>query len=177
MFNWIRIHIKNKKMKHKFIFIPVLCAAVCIFFSCSSGTGKTFENVTAMVEAEKENTRAIGAADLNSLIEEGCQMQIIDCREESDYLAGHIPGAVNIPRGILEFSPKISNRRLKTIVIGNDEGSAILAAATLKKLKYFDSFYLDCSWEDWTKTFPELIEEGSGKEEVILKKVKAPEGC
>ncbi len=164
-------------MKHKFIFIPFLFLAVCIFFSCSSGTGETFENVTAMVEAEKANTSAISASDLNSLIVKESQVQIIDCRELSEYLAGHIPGAVCIPRGMLEFSPKISNRRLMTIVIGNDEGSAVLAASSLRKLKYLDCYYLDCSWEEWLAAYPDLIEEGSGKEEVVLKVVKAPEGC
>jgi len=164
-------------MKHKFIFIPFLFAIACIFFSCSSGTGETFENVAAMVEAEMENTSAISAADLNSLIVEESQMQIIDCRKLSEYFEGHIPGAICIPRGILEFSPKISNRRLMTIVIGNNEGSAVLAAASLRKLKYLDCYYLDCSWEEWLTAYPDLIEEGSGKEEVVLKVVKAPEGC
>ena len=164
-------------MKHKFIFIPILFAAVCIFFSCSSGTGETFENVAAMVEVERGNTSAISAADLNSLIVEESQVQIIDCREVSEYLAGHIPGAVCIPRGMLEFSPKISNRRLMTIVMGNNEGSAVLAASSLKQLKYLDCYYLDCSWEEWLAAYPDLIEEGSGKEEVVLEVVKAPEGC
>ena len=164
-------------MKQKFIFIPFLFAAVCTFFSCSSGTTKTYENVAAMVEAEKENTSAISAADLNSLIMEESQVQIVDCRELSEYIAGHIPGAVCVPRGMLEFSPKISNRRLMTIVIGNDEGSAVLAASSLRKLKYLDCYYLDCSWEEWLAAYPDLIEEGSGKEEVVLKVVKAPEGC
>lgn len=177
MFNRMKVHIKIKHMKYKFIFIPFLFAAVCIFISCSQGTGKTYENVTAMVEAEMENTSAISAEDLNSLIVEEFQVQIIDCREVSEYLAGHIPGAVCIPRGMLEFSPKISNRRLKTIVIGNNEGSAVLAAASLRALKYLDCYYLDCSWEEWLIAFPDLIEEGSAKEEVVLKEVKSPEGC
>ena len=164
-------------MKHKFIFILFLFAAVGIFISCSPETGKTYENVTAMVEAAKENTNAMIATDLNKLIAEEYQVQIIDCREKSVYLAGHIPGAINIPCGMLEFSPKISNRRLKTIVIGNDEGSAVLAAARLRELKYLDCYYLDCNWEEWLSAFPELIEEGSAKEEVVLKEVKAPEGC
>ncbi len=164
-------------MKQKFIFIPFLFTAVCIFISCSSGTGETYENVAAMVEAEKGNTNAISATDLNSLIMEECQVQIIDCRELSEYMAGHIPRAINIPRGMLEFSPKISNRRLKTIVIGNDEGSAVLAAANLRKLKYFDCYYLDCSWDEWLNAYPDIKEKGAGKEEVVLKEVKAPEGC
>ena len=28
---------------------------------------------------------------------------VVDVREPAEYAAGHIPGAVNIPRGVLEF--------------------------------------------------------------------------
>lgn len=45
----------------------------------------------------------ISARDLNGLLQEGQALNIIDVREPMEVAGGKIPGAVNIPLGLLEF--------------------------------------------------------------------------
>jgi len=73
---------------------------------------------------------------------------LIDVREPSEFAAGHLAGAVNIPRGILEFevfgnaalggvSATESSRRSRPIVVYcHSGGRAALAAASLKRLGF-----------------------------------------
>ena len=39
-----------------------------------------------------------GPSELNSMIERGENIRIIDVRKEEEYKKGHIPGAVNLPK-------------------------------------------------------------------------------
>lgn len=45
---------------------------------------------------------------------------LLDVREADEFHAGHIPGAVNIPRGLLEFrlsnTPELSSRDLNIVL-------------------------------------------------------------
>ena len=170
--------LKQKEMRKKQnIILTSFLITMLAFYSCSRGSNETYENADQMVKNALSEINTISMQDLKKLLDEEAIIQVIDCREENDYLSGHITGAVNIPRGVLEFSPKISNRRLKTIVLGNNEGSGALAVARLGKMKYSDCYLLDCKWEEWAGSFPDFVEEGAGKLDVPLKEVKAPEGC
>ena len=100
---------------------------------------------------------------MKALLDEGVEIQIIDVREQDMCAAGHIPGSVNVPRGLLEFSSKASNRRARTIILGNDDFSAALAVQTLQKMKFKNIQMLDGIWFEWIAYFPDLFEEGLGE--------------
>ncbi|ACO80798.1 Rhodanese-domain protein [Azotobacter vinelandii CA] len=65
---------------------------------------------------------------------------LLDVREADEFQAGHIPGALNIPRGILEFkidnAPELSARDLGIVLYCKTSGRAALAAATLQDMGY-----------------------------------------
>jgi rhodanese-related sulfurtransferase len=65
---------------------------------------------------------------------------VLDVREPEEYGAGHLPGAVNIPRGLLEFklsgTPAYERRDLKIVVYCKTGGRAALAACTLQEMGY-----------------------------------------
>lgn len=156
-----------------YIFLVIFSISL---FSCGQSVDK-YENVEDMISAAKVSTKSVSLQGLNDLIEANNNLQVIDCREKDAYVSGHIPGSVNIPRGLLEFSGKLSNRRLTTVVFGNKQGSAALAAQTLKKLKYSDCLWVDGSWEDWTAQYPELIETGMPGAVEVEVKVESSGGC
>ena len=58
-------------------------------------------SVRDLVAAAKSLIREIGPAELLELQRVGCP--IVDVREPEEFADGHLPGAVNIPRGLLEF--------------------------------------------------------------------------
>ncbi len=160
----------------KFI-IPVLFS-VTLLFSCVKKDNTIYESTDNMVAAAKAEICTMGMEELKALIDNHTEIQIVDCREDYDFMLGHISGSIHIPRGLLEFSGKLSNRRIKTLVIGNEMGSGALAVQSLKLLKYSDCHMLDFSWFDWEATYPELVEQGMGeKAPVTVKKEASGGGC
>ena len=65
---------------------------------------------------------------------------LIDVREPDEFSAGHIPGAVNIPRGLLEFKlgsmPEYDSRNLKVVLYCKTSGRAALSACALQEMGY-----------------------------------------
>lgn len=73
---------------------------------------------------------------------------VIDVREPSEFAAGHLPGAFNIPRGLLEFQvdghpavgsgadPHLAHRRAPVILYCRTGGRSALAAEALKRLGF-----------------------------------------
>jgi len=65
---------------------------------------------------------------------------VLDVREPDEYAVGHLPGAVNIPRGLLEFklsgSPAYERRDLQIVVYCKTGGRAALAACALHEMGY-----------------------------------------
>lgn len=57
--------------------------------------------VNALIAAARSRIREVAPAEAAAwLAGEG---GLIDVREPGEYAAGHLPGAVNLPRGVLEF--------------------------------------------------------------------------
>ena len=60
---------------------------------------------------------------------------IIDVREADEYAAGHLAGAINIPRGLLEFklsgTPALEKRDLSVVLYCKTSGRAALAANSM----------------------------------------------
>ena len=81
---------------------------------------KSSINELALVDAPQ----AIQEADL-----------LLDVRETDEYAIGHIPGAVHISRGMLEFKlsndPNLSARDLKIVLYCKNSGRAALASKSL----------------------------------------------
>lgn len=129
---------------------------------CVEKNDTIYESADDMVAAAKAEIKTMGMEEFKALLDSETQIQIVDCREDYDFMLGHVPGSIHVPRGVLEFSDKISNRRLKTLVIGNEQGSGALAVKTLGLLKYSDCYLLDFSWFDWEAEYPDLVEQGMG---------------
>ncbi|WP_277372086.1 rhodanese-like domain-containing protein [Pseudomonas sp. AA-38] len=86
---------------------------------------------------------------------------LIDVREADEYSAAHIPGAVNIPRGLLEFKlsndPQLSNRDLKLVLYCKNSGRSALAADALREMGYRNVLSLAGGIEAWQAAGRELL--------------------
>lgn len=147
-------------MKTYKFFILVLMTIVVS--SCGSKKDNSYENVDQMIAEAQASISKVTVDELNSILQHEGEYKVIDCREEEEYIEGHIPGALNVPRGVLEFSSKISNRRETIYIYSQSVNRASLACPALKLLKYRKVYLIDGGWLEWNKTFPELIEKGSG---------------
>ncbi len=65
---------------------------------------------------------------------------LIDVREAEEYSAGHLPGAMHMSRGMLEFKmasiPKLQQRDLSIVLYCKTSGRAALCAQSLAHMGY-----------------------------------------
>ena len=80
---------------------------------------------------------------------------IIDVREYDEYAAGHLPGAINIPRGVLEFKigmvPECANKDGAFLIYCRTSGRAALSAVQLQKIGYSNIISMAGGFEAWAK--------------------------
>lgn len=99
---------------------------------------KTRIQEIALDEAES----AIRAADV-----------VLDVREADEFAASHIPGAIHISRGMLEFklsnSPELSSRDLKFVLYCKTSGRAALAACALLDMGYLHVKSISGGFDAW----------------------------
>lgn len=102
-----------------------------------------------VVEA-KAQIKEVGTADAQSLLG---KRVIIDVREYDEYAAGHLPGAINIPRGVLEFKigmvPECANKAGSFLIYCRTSGRAALSAVQLQKIGYSDVISMLGGYETW----------------------------
>src|SRR5210317_803099 len=63
----------------------------------------SYQDKDALVAAAKEVIKEISAEDFKTMYDGEDYFVLIDVRTVAEYDAGYIPGAVSIPRGVLEF--------------------------------------------------------------------------
>ena len=85
-----------------------------------------------VVEA-KSQIKEVATADAMGMLG---KRVIIDVREYDEYAAGHLPGAINIPRGVLEFKigmvPECANKDGAFLIYCRTSGRAALSAVQLQ---------------------------------------------
>lgn len=102
-----------------------------------------------VVEA-KSQIKEISSADAMGMLG---KRVIIDVREYDEYAAGHLPGAINIPRGVLEFKigmvPECANKAGAFLIYCRTSGRAALSAVQLQKLGYGDVVSMLGGFDAW----------------------------
>ncbi|OSZ75854.1 rhodanese-like domain-containing protein [Hydrogenophaga sp. IBVHS1] len=78
---------------------------------------------------------------------------VIDVREPDEYAAGHLAGAINIPRGLLEFklssTPTLERRDLNVVLYCKTSGRAALAAVAMQSMGYLNVVSVAGGFEAW----------------------------
>lgn len=67
---------------------------------------------------------------------------LLDVREADEFAAGHLPGAVHMSRGLLEFkmsaNPALASRDIAIVLYCKTSGRAALAARSLAEMGYLN---------------------------------------
>lgn len=78
---------------------------------------------------------------------------VLDVREYDEYVTGHLPGAINIPRGVLEFKigmvPETAPRDASLLIYCRTSGRAALSAVQLHRLGYTDVISMVGGFDQW----------------------------
>jgi rhodanese-related sulfurtransferase len=115
--------------------------------------------VAQKVQAAQKQVKTIGMEEYRKVVENPGGTLIVDVREPQEYAAGHVPGAINIPRGVIEF--KIWNQvgypantqMDQPIVLQCQSGNrASLAAQALVEIGFTHTTAVVMSLDEWQKT-------------------------
>ncbi|UTW48523.1 rhodanese-like domain-containing protein [Bacterioplanoides sp. SCSIO 12839] len=78
---------------------------------------------------------------------------VLDVREPAEFDMGHLPGGVNVPRGLLEFMvgnhPALSNTQATVLLYCKNGGRSTLAAHTLKQMGFDQVKMLVGGFDGW----------------------------
>lgn len=103
-----------------------------------------------VVEA-KQAIREVSLETARHLIQEGAV--VLDVREPDEFAAGHVPGAIHIPRGMLEFrlagTPELNDPRRTVLVYCKTSGRAALATVALQSMGVAHAVSLEGGFDAW----------------------------
>lgn len=114
--------------------------------------------VTKQFMAARKTVQTIDTKGYLAVVKNPNGAMILDVREPAEFAAGHVPGAVNIPRGVLEFRiykalgyPKKVDTSRKIYVQCQTGGRASFAAASLKQIGFKNPIAVIVNMAAWEK--------------------------
>lgn len=115
--------------------------------------------VKPKVEAAQKHVKMIGMEEYRKVVENPGSALIIDVREPQEFAAGHVPGAINIPRGVIDsqiWNHVGSGEKAdleRPIVLQCQAGRrATLAAQTLGELGFTQTSAVIMNLDDWKQS-------------------------
>ncbi len=107
-----------------------------------------------LVSLAKQKITEINIEKSKQLLEQA-NITLIDCREESEYQAGHVENALFIPRGVLEFkissTPELADKSAPVLLYCRSGNRSALAALTMQELGYTQVISMAGGYEAWKK--------------------------
>jgi rhodanese-related sulfurtransferase len=81
------------------------------------------------------------------------KFKLVDVREESEFAAGHIPGALHIGKGVIErdIEQKVPDTSEEIVLYCGGGFRSALAADNLQKMGYTNVLSMDGGWRGWTE--------------------------
>ncbi len=123
--------------------------------------------VKEMVAEARSRIREVSPAEAQSRLEEGGVA--LDVRELDELEEGHVPGAVHIPRGFLEFKAPghdaLQRPDTPINVYCKGAGRAALAADTLQRLGYTDVVSIEGGFGAWQNAGLEIQRPDAARDE------------
>ncbi|HVN24532.1 MAG TPA: rhodanese-like domain-containing protein [Syntrophorhabdales bacterium] len=109
--------------------------------------------VKAQLDSAKASIKKVSAEDAKKVLDAKEKVIFLDVRDPGEFSAGHLPGAMNISRGTLEFVVfnQIPDQNAKIYVYCKTTGRSTLATRTLNDLGYKNAVLVDVQYADWVK--------------------------
>ncbi len=106
-----------------------------------------------LVEAAKREIQEITPADLKRMQQSGEPFTLVDVRERDEQSRGMIPGAVAIPRGVVErdIDQATTNTAQPIVIYCAGGGRSALAAVNLKRMGFQHVMSLAGGYGAWEK--------------------------
>jgi rhodanese-related sulfurtransferase len=111
-----------------------------------------------LVEQANREVTVLSADDARAMFDKG-EAQFVDVREPAEWQKGRVPGAVHVPRGLLEFAADLSSPTHKPefettkrlVLYCAAGGRSALAAKTLKDMGYENVAHMQGGFGAWSQ--------------------------
>ena len=114
--------------------------------------------VAQKIQSAQKEVKTVAVTEFRKVVDSPGDAVIIDVREPDEYASGHIPGTINIPRGLLEFQiwkqvgfPAKSEVNKPLYLQCSSGNRASLAAKALKDLGFTDVTAVVMNLDEWQK--------------------------
>jgi rhodanese-related sulfurtransferase len=106
-----------------------------------------------LVEDSKKRVKETTVKDVKQKMDAGDNFLLVDCREESEWARGHLPGAVHLSKGIIErdIEKAVPDTGAQIIIYCGGGFRSALAADNLQKMGYTNVISMDGGWRGWTE--------------------------
>jgi rhodanese-related sulfurtransferase len=114
-----------------------------------------------IVEDAKERIRETTIDDVKAKIDRGEKFALIDVREESEYAADHLPGAMHLGKGVIErdVETRVPDKNAPMVLYCGGGFRSALAADNLQKMGYKNVLSMDGGIRGWREKGFELTKD------------------
>lgn len=110
-----------------------------------------------VVQDAKSRVAECTVDDVKRRLDAGERVTLVDVREESEYAAGRLPGAVHLGKGVIErdIEKTIPDPATPLVLFCGGGFRSALAADAIQKMGYTNVVSMDGGWSGWTaKGYP-----------------------
>ena len=104
-----------------------------------------------IVNDSRSRIKECTVQDIKDRLDKGDKFHLVDVREESEYAAGRIPGAIHIGKGVIErdIENKIPETDSEIVLYCGGGYRSALAADALQKMGYTNVISMDGGMRGW----------------------------
>jgi rhodanese-related sulfurtransferase len=105
----------------------------------------------ALVQESRQRVRETTMPELKRRLDAKEEFHLIDVREDHEWAAGHIPGAIHLSRGIIErdIEETFPDREAEILLYCGGGYRSALVADNLQKMGYKRVVSVDGGWRGW----------------------------
>ena len=110
-----------------------------------------------IVEDAKKRVHEVTIDEVKAKLDRKEKFLLVDVREESEYAADHLPGAVHLGKGIIErdVEGRVPDQNTPLVLYCGGGFRSALAADNLQKMGYKNVISMDGGIRDWReKSYP-----------------------
>jgi rhodanese-related sulfurtransferase len=104
-----------------------------------------------LVQDAKKNVKETNVPDVKRRMDAGEKLVLVDVREDNEWAAGHVRGAIHLGKGIIErdIVQQVPDPSAKVILYCGGGFRSALAADNLQKMGYTNVESMDGGWKAW----------------------------
>lgn len=112
---------------------------------------KHSEGFLKLVDEANSRVREVSVADTRARLAADQKVQLIDVREDNEWLAGHAAGAKHLGKGIIErdIENEVPDKSTELILYCGGGYRSALVADVLQRMGYTNAWSMAGGWKAW----------------------------